>query len=57
MEALMECLPGSRIPQAIYLSAALRKVPGPWSKNGASGDLTIGQLEPGDLPLVTEDMA
>ena len=57
MEALMNSLPGSRIPQAIYLSSVLRKVPGPWPGKIDSKISAGGALEPRDLPLVIEDMA
>ena len=31
LQAMMDSLPGSRIPQAVYLRSVLLKVPGPWT--------------------------
>lgn len=54
LRTMMDSLPGSRIPQAVYLRSVLLKVPGPWT--GISDSPGSFALEPGDLPLVTEDM-
>jgi hypothetical protein len=56
LQAMMDSLPGSRIPQAVYLQSALRKVPGPWTGSPGSSEAVDIDLEPGDLPLVLEDM-
>ena len=56
LQAMMDSLPGSRIPQAVYLRSVLRKVPGPWTGSSGSPEATDIDLEPADLPLVLEDM-
>ncbi len=56
MKELMDSLPGSRIPQAIYLASVLQKIPGPWSDKADSPASSDGDLELRDLPLVIEDM-
>ena len=56
LQAMMEALPGSRIPQAVYLRSVLRKVSGPWTGSPGSLQAADIDLEPDDLPLVLEDM-
>jgi hypothetical protein len=56
LQAMMDSLPGSRIPQAVYLRSVLRKVSGPWTDSPGSPATDGLDLEPGDLPLVLEDM-
>jgi hypothetical protein len=55
LEKMIESLPGSRIPQAVYLQAVLTRIPGPWNPEASLGDNEAG-LEPGDLSLVLEDL-
>ncbi len=54
MQALEE-LPGSRIPQAVYMAEVLGTVPGPWSR---SKDLEISgtTISALDIALVLEDL-
>ena len=54
LQTMIDSLPGSRIPQAVYLRSVLFKVPGPWAGKSDSTDSVA--LDPGDLPLVIEDM-
>jgi len=56
LQTMLDSLPGSRIPQAVYLRAVLQKVPGPWAEGPGSPDAADFDLEPGDLSLVLEDM-
>jgi len=56
LQTMMDSLPGSRIPQAVYLRSVLRKVPGPWTGIPESAKSSELDLETGDLPLVIEDM-
>jgi len=56
LQAMMDSLTGSRIPQAVYLCSVLRKVSGPRTDSPDSPAIGGLNLEPGDLPLVLEDM-
>ncbi len=56
LQAMMDSLSGSRILQAVYLGSVLNKVPGPWTGIPDSSESSDLDLEPGDLPLVLEDM-
>ncbi len=56
LKEMFSFLPGSRILQAVYLAAALGRVPGPWAPESSGPDEHDLRLEATDLPLVLEDM-
>ena len=56
LKTLIDSLPGSRIPQAVYLQAVLRLVPGPWTSGLVANPEIELDLLPEDRPLVLEDM-
>jgi hypothetical protein len=49
-------LPGSRILQAVYLQAVLNRVARSLAKETGTTSGPLADLEPGDLPLVREDL-
>jgi len=57
LREIIASLPGSRISQAVYLRSVLNKVPGPWTLSSETLARPDNDLDPGDLPLVLEDMS
>jgi len=56
LQEILASLPGSLIPQAVYLQAVLRKVAGHWEDASESIAPDLVDLESGDMPLVLEDL-
>jgi hypothetical protein len=53
---ILATLPGARILQAVYLQAALLKLPGPWHGDQAERDGAPAGLTADDAPLVRDDL-